>query len=64
MADRYEPRQLPPVGAAPALWGAWNLTQEDWVRTPGPDRRPEWFTSEDRVHTWATQETTASRSRS
>jgi hypothetical protein len=56
-AGRYEVRRLPPVGAAPALWGAWDRKHDDWVPVPGPDRGPERFTSEERVLTWAAQQT-------
>ncbi|GAA1081116.1 hypothetical protein F4556_006639 [Kitasatospora gansuensis] len=56
MPDRYEARLLPPVGAAEPLWGAWDLKNKDWVRVPSPDRRPEWFTTEARVSTWAAQQ--------
>lgn len=52
MADRYEARLLPPVGEAPALWGAWDLERGDWLRQPGPSRREEWFTSAEQVRFW------------
>ncbi|KQV17345.1 MULTISPECIES: hypothetical protein [unclassified Kitasatospora] len=52
MADRYEARQLPPVGKAPALWGAWDRERSDWLRVPGPDRRIERFTSLERAILW------------
>ncbi|WP_331730869.1 hypothetical protein OHV05_37555 (plasmid) [Kitasatospora sp. NBC_00070] len=64
--DRYEARQLPPVGNALPLWGAWDRRHRDWVRRLGTGAwagEPEPFTSEDRVRTWATQQITASRSR-
>ncbi|GAA1195076.1 hypothetical protein F4556_005223 [Kitasatospora gansuensis] len=57
MADQYEARKLPPVGAAPPMWGAWDHQHSDWVRTPGPDQHPERFTSELRVELWAAQQT-------
>ncbi|WP_405017240.1 hypothetical protein OHV05_09245 [Kitasatospora sp. NBC_00070] len=64
--DRYEARRLPPVGDTPPLWGAWDRRQHDWVRRLGTGARagePEPFTSEDRVRTWATQQTATRRSR-
>lgn len=57
--DRYEARRLPPVGEAPALWGAWDKERADWVRTPGPDRREEWFTTWQRVELWIAQQEAA-----
>lgn len=56
MSDRYEARLLEPIGEAPALWGAWDTKRGDWLRVPGPERRPEWFTSSERVSAWAAQE--------
>lgn len=59
MADRYEARRLPPVGAAPALWGAWDKERADWVRRLGTGARagePELFTSDDRANAWAAQQ--------
>ena len=54
MSDRFEPRLLPPVGEAPALWGAWDYKHEDWARDPGPGRAPQRFASEAAVLAWAT----------
>jgi hypothetical protein len=53
VTPRFEPRLLPPVGKAPALWGAWDHKHNDWALDPGPGRAPQRFTSEAAVLTWA-----------